>query len=86
MKTAVLVTANVTTRVIIDVEEKDFQFENPLSLIEYEKAVKKAKGRLINNLINDYEDMIEDVRIDTECPYNENLDENFDNEITCWGN
>ena len=82
MKTAVLVTANVTTRVIIDVEENDFQFENPLSLIEYEIAVKKAKGRLINNLINDYEDMIEDVRIDTECPY----DENFDNEITCWGN
>ena len=62
MKKAFLVTANVTTRVVVDVPETIDEFA-------YDKIIKEAKERLIHNLNNDYEDQIEDVREDTDCPY-----------------
>lgn len=63
-KKAVLVTANVTTRVLIDNDG-----EGCLTPNEWESAVAIAKERLLNNLSNDYLDCVEDVRTDTDCPY-----------------
>lgn len=62
MKKAFLVTANVTTRVVVDVPET-------IDEIAYDKIIKEAKDRLIHNLYNDYTDQIEDVREDKDCPY-----------------
>lgn len=64
MKKAFLVTANVTTRVVIDVENDE------MSEKEYNNLLNQAKDKLINNLSNDYYDCIEDTREDKECPYN----------------
>ena len=66
MKKAFLVTANVTTRVVIDVEN------DTLSEEEYDNLLIKAKDRLLSNLSNDYYDCIEDTREDDICPYNSN--------------
>jgi predicted RNA-binding Zn-ribbon protein involved in translation (DUF1610 family) len=63
MKKAFLVTANVTTRVVVDVPETIDEFA-------YDKIIKEAKDRLIHNLNNDYADQIEDVREDKDVPYN----------------
>jgi hypothetical protein len=65
-KKAVLVTANVTTRVLIDNDG-----EGCLTPNEWESAVVIAKARLLSNLSNDYLDCVEDVRTDTDCPYEE---------------
>ena len=62
MKKAFLVTANVTTRVVVDVPETIDEFA-------YDNIIQQAKNRLINNLTNDYTDQLEDVREDTEYPY-----------------
>ena len=62
MKKAFLVTANVTTRVVVDVPETIDEFA-------YEKIVNQAKEQLIDNLSHDYWDCIEDVREDKECLY-----------------
>ena len=71
MKKAFLVTANVTTRVVVDVPET-------IDEIAYDKIIQQAKDRLINNLTNDYTDQIEDVREDTECPYTSSDDDVVD--------
>ena len=52
MKKAFLVTANVTTRVVIDVEN------DTLSEEEYNNLLIKAKDHLLSNLSNDYYDCI----------------------------
>ena len=65
-KMAVLVTANVTTRVVVDA---------PNGVIDddaYEKALELAKYRLIGNLMNDYHDCIEDVRKGKDMPFDPN--------------
>ena len=69
MKKAFLVTANVTTRVVIEVENDKLNSE------EYDILVAKAKENLINNLTDDYLNCIEDVREDEECPYDKEIDE-----------
>ena len=66
MKKAFLVTANVTTRVVVDMPE-DGVLDSPT----YDKLLEKAKSRLINNLYHDYNDCVEDVREDMVCPYEE---------------
>lgn len=71
MKKAFLVTANVTTRVVVDVPETIDEFA-------YNKIIQQAKDRLINNLTNDYTDQIEDVREDTEYPYTPSDDDMVD--------
>jgi hypothetical protein len=73
MKKAFLVTANVTTRVVVDVKVG----ENNLD--DYEKIIADAKQRLLNNLSNDYEDCVEDVRNDVDCPYSPLDDDVKDN-------
>lgn len=62
MKKAFLVTANVTTRVVVDVPET-------IDEVAYDNIVEQAKERLIDNLAHDYFGCVEDVREDTECPY-----------------
>jgi hypothetical protein len=57
MKKAVIVTAVVKTRIIID--EKD----------SFETIANKAKENLVRNLSNDLFDNIESVETDTEMPY-----------------
>lgn len=64
MKKAFLVTANVTTRVVIDVAE-----DGKLDDVSYDMAVELAKDNLLRNLNNDYFDCIEDVKEDFEMPY-----------------
>lgn len=66
MKKAFLVTANVTTRVVVDMPD-----DGVLDEATYDELVNKAKSRLINNLSHDYHDCIEDIREDTDCPYTE---------------
>ena len=66
MKKAFLVTANVTTRVVVDMPE-DGVLDSPT----YDQLLEKAKSRLINNLYHDYNDCVEDVREDMVCPYEE---------------
>ena len=63
MKKAFLVTANITTRVVIEIENDKLNGE------EYDMLVANAKEQLINNLTDDYLNCIEDVREDKECPY-----------------
>lgn len=64
-KKAVLVTANVTTRVIVDYDGDSITDK------EYNEALALAKERLLHNLSHDYHDCIEDVREDEDCPYTE---------------
>ena len=63
MKKAFLVTANVTTRVVVDVPETIDEFA-------YDNIIQQAKGGLIHNLNNDYANQIEDVREDKDVLYN----------------
>ena len=58
MKKAVLVKAYVMTRIIVD--END----------SYDNIIKQAKSNLLSNLNNDYEDCIDEIIDDIECPYN----------------
>lgn len=74
MKKAYLVTANVTTRVVVDVKVGR---DNPE---DYDKIIQNAKERLIHNLSNDYLDQIEDVREDKDVPYNP-INDDVDNII-----
>lgn len=67
MKKAFLVTANVTTRVVIDMPD-----DGVLDEATFDKLVDNAKSRLIDNLSNDYYDCVEDVREDTDMPYDPN--------------
>ena len=67
MKKAFLVTANVTTSVVIDMPD-----DGVLDEATFDKLVDKAKSRLIDNLSNDYYDCVEDVREDTDMPYDPN--------------
>ena len=69
MKKAFLVTANVTTRVVVDMPD-DGVLDSPT----YDELLEKAKSRLIDNLSNDYHDCVEDVREDTDMPYDPNYD------------
>jgi hypothetical protein len=66
MKKAFLVTANVTTRVVVDVPE-----DGVLDEATFDELVDKAKSRLISNLSHDYYECVEDVREDMDCPYTE---------------
>ena len=64
-KKALLVTANVTTRVIVDYDG------DTITDKEYNEALALAKERLLHNLSHDYTDCVEDVREDEDCPYTE---------------
>ena len=54
---AKLVTATVMTRVLVSEDATD------------EEVQAIAKSRLLSNLENDYEDNIEEIKLDLECPF-----------------
>lgn len=66
-KVALLVTAEVQTRIVVEVAD-DFDVEN-LNENEFEKIANHAKSRLVSNLHNDYMDCVTDIELDTECPH-----------------
>ena len=68
MNKAFFVTANVTARVIIDVEN------DKLTDMEHDILLAKAKKELMEELNDNYRNCIEDTREAVECPYNEEID------------
>lgn len=74
-KVAFLVKASVMTRVVVDVPD-DFNGDtNAIPLESWDNAVRVAIPRLKNN-INDF-DSIEDIDVDTECPYDAEYDKEW---------
>lgn len=74
MKKAILVEASVMTRVIIDVNEEEYNKNNGLTEKDIEKAILYSKDNLLYNLSHDFHDCITDVVEDTEVPFEEYLD------------
>lgn len=66
-KVALLVTAEVMTRIVVEVAD-DFDVEN-ISTEEFEKIANSAQHRLVGNLYNDYMDCVTDIELDKECPH-----------------
>ena len=66
-KIALLVSAEVITRVVVEVAD-DFDVEN-LNEKEFENIATQAKHRLVGNLYNDYLDCVTDIELDKECPH-----------------
>lgn len=66
-KVALLVTAEVQTRIVVEVAD-DFDVEN-ISTEEFEKIANSAQHRLVGNLYNDYMDCVTDIELDKECPH-----------------
>ena len=71
-KVALLVTAEVQTRVVVNVAD-DFVVEN-IREGDFCYISEVAKERLVQNLRNDIYDCVTKVELDTEVPYNENED------------
>lgn len=66
-KVALLVTAEVQTRIVVEVAD-DFDVEN-LNENEFEKIADTARHRLVCNLQKDYLDCVTDIELDKECPH-----------------
>ena len=71
-KVALLVTAEVQTRIVVKVAD-DFDVEN-IKDGEFCYISQTAKERLAQNLCNDICECVTKVELDTEVPYNENED------------
>ena len=71
-KVALLVTAEVQTRSVVNVAD-DFEVEN-IREGDFCYISEVAKERLAQNLRNDIYDCVTKVELDTEVPYNENED------------
>ena len=71
-KVALLVTAEVQTRVVVKVAD-DFDVEN-ISEGDFSYISQISKERLAQNLRNDIYECVTEVELDTEVPYNENED------------
>ena len=71
-KVALLVTAEVQTRVVVKVAD-DFDVEN-ISEGDFSYISQISKERLAQNLCNDIDDCVTKVELDTEVPYKENED------------
>lgn len=66
-KVALLVTAEVQTRIVVEVAD-DFDVEN-LNENEFEKIANKAKPYLLGNINHDFLDCVTDIELDKECPH-----------------
>lgn len=66
-KVALLVTAEVQTRIVVEVAD-DFDVEN-LNENEFEKIADKAKPYLLGNINHDFLDCVTDIELDKECPH-----------------
>ena len=71
-KVALLVTAEVQTRSVVNVAD-DFEVEN-IREGDFCYISEVAKERLAQKLRNDIYDCVTKVELDTEVPYNENED------------
>lgn len=71
-KVALLVTAEVQTRIVVDVAD-DFDVES-IKDGDFCHISEIAKERLAQNLCNDIYDCVTEVKLDTEVPYTENED------------
>ena len=71
-KVALLVTAEVQTRIVVDVAD-NFDVEN-IKDGDFYHISEIAKERLAQNLCNDIYDCVTEVKLDTEVPYTENED------------
>ena len=71
-KIALLVTAEVQTRIVVNVAD-DFDVEN-IKDGDFCYISEVAKERLVQNLRNDIYDCVTKVELDAEVPYNENED------------
>ena len=71
-KVALLVTAEVQTRIVVDVAD-NFDVEN-IKDGDFCHISEIAKERLAQNLCNDIYDCVTEVKLDTEVPYTENED------------
>lgn len=75
-KVAFLVTANVTTRVVVDVDDDFNEKTDAIPMGSWEDAVRVAIPRLKEN-ISDF-DCIEEVDVDYEMPYDAEYDKEWD--------
>ena len=66
-KIAVLVRAEVATRVVVEVAD-DFDVEN-ISMEEFDKIANVAKPYLLGNINHDFLDCVTDIELDRECPH-----------------
>lgn len=66
-KVALLVTAEVQTRIIVEVAD-DFDVEN-LNENEFVKIANDAKPYLLGNINHDFLDCVTDIELDKECPH-----------------
>ena len=66
-KVALLVSAEVMTRVVVEVAD-DFDVEN-LNENEFEKIANTAKPYLLGNINHDFLDCVTDIELDKECPH-----------------
>lgn len=66
-KVALLVTAEVMTRIVVEVAD-DFDAEN-IRMEEFEKIANDAKPYLLGNINHDFLDCVTDIELDKECPH-----------------
>ena len=66
-KVALLVTAEVQTRVVVEVAD-DFDVEN-IRMEEFDKIANDAKPYLLGNINHDFLDCVTDIELDKECPH-----------------
>lgn len=66
-KVALLVTAEVQTRIVVEVAD-DFDVEN-LNENEFVKVANDAKPYLLGNINHDFLDCVTDIELDKECPH-----------------
>ena len=66
-KVALLVTAEVQTRIVVEVAD-DFDVEN-IRMEEFDKIANNAKPYLLGNINHDFLDCVTDIELDKECPH-----------------
>ena len=66
-KVALLVTAEVQTRIVVEVAD-DFDVEN-LNENEFVKIANDAKPYLLGNISHDFLECVTDIELDKECPH-----------------
>ena len=66
-KVALLVTAEVQTRIVVEVAD-DFDVEN-IRMEEFDKIANDAKPYLLGNINHDFLDCVTDIELDKECPH-----------------
>ena len=68
-KVAFLVTACVTSRVVLDMDDDYVEYETPLTDVVWYRAGEVAKRGLVENLENSVHDCTSEIIEDGECPY-----------------